>query len=155
MKIFLVLLTALLSLSACGTSMNEAPTRAADDVTDSVSTTWDKAREYTATEHKKPPKPEVNTQARYCYKSFEDVTCYNHPIPGQEERLLAFQGSHGQTGYVIEPDNRSTAPISLPPLKSVTVNPPTPIKGDDSGPKEIIFDPAELLPKELVPQKSE
>lgn len=158
MKTLLALLATAFILNGCGTSMNEAPTRAADEVGSSVNTTWNKFREITATDHKKA-KPQEYTQARYCYKSFEDITCYRKPIPGQESRLTAWQGLHGETGYVVEPpeqdDNRSKAPISLPPLKSVEVAPPTPIKGSEKSLKEIIFDPAELMPKELVPQKTE
>lgn len=156
MKRLSLVLTATLGMTACGTSMNEVPTRAADEVTGGVSTTWHKLREYTATDGKKPATPLPTSQARYCYKSLQDIICYHKPIPGQEDRLVAWQGLHGETGYIIEPgDDRSSAPVSLPPLKSETVAPAPTVKGGTSGPKEIIFDPAELMPKELVPQKSE
>ena len=144
------------ALAACA-SMSNTPEHALNSVEDNASGDWEKARSAMGVQRKKEP---VKSQPRYCYRSYQDITCYAEPIPGENDRLIAYQGSRGQTGYVLaEPHNQSTAPVSLPPLKAVNVAPlPKTAAVADSDKKqlkEILFDPAELQPKDLVPQKTE
>ncbi len=153
-----------LMLFACD-QVKDSPGRALNAVEDNTSATWNKMREYAGVPRKNE-KPVEHAQARWCYRSYQDIICYGEPIPGQEGRLVAYQGSHGQTGYVIAPphhasSNHSTAPVSLPPLKAASAgassgksDAETP-KKEEKKLKEIIFDPAELEPKELVPPKTE
>jgi hypothetical protein len=144
-----------MALAACA-SVRDTPEHALNTVEDNASGIWGKARSAMGVERKKKA---VKSQPAYCYRSYQDVTCYAEPMPGEEDRLVAYQGSRGQTGYVLaEPArNQSTAPVSLPPLKAITVAPPPKIAAAPDPAKkplkEIIFDPAELQPKDLVPQK--
>ncbi len=146
LSIFSALLTTCLALSACN-----------DDDPNSKILTWEKVRKPLGME--KAPEPASVPQTRYCYNSFQDIVCYGEPIPGQEKRLVAYQTDKGKTGYVMPSDGMDVKPtkvVELKPLKSVNVPTPTPVKGTtEQKPqlKEIIFDPAELEPKQLVPDK--
>lgn len=113
---------------------------------------------------KKPPEKRLAAEVRYCYRTYGDIICYRKPIPGEEYRLVGYQESSGATGTVIQPtllmDGGETP---LPPLTSVAVPAPPQVAGSTGAGKsasphklkEIVFDPAELEPKTLVPEKSE
>ncbi len=146
------MLCALLLLTACPAAQDSADT-ALDDVGEGTSNSYNKIREVTGLSHKQEPKP--TPQPRYCYKTFEDVVCYGAPVAGQDIRLVGYQDATGKTGYVL-PDNQNSASVAaLPPLKPVAVPMPPKVAGDSTVPKkqlkEVIFDPAELQPKQLVP----
>ena len=146
-----------ITLAACQQTQDTA-TNAYGTVGDQTGKSYDKIGEIIGL--KKPPPPKTQpAETRYCYKTYNDIICYNRPLPGEEYRLVGYQQANGKTGYVMEP-NHVTDVIStgtVKPLPSVTVGPPPPVKGTtDSGDKqlkEVIFDPAELEPKELVPDK--
>lgn len=155
-----ILLISIISLQISGCSASDTTKRALNTIEDNTSVTWNKARDLTGLGRKKPQQ-KITSQARYCYKSYEDITCYGQPIPGNENRLVAYQGNTGQTGYILPGSGRETGSVILPPLKSVNVGTPPKIADSDTVTKnkkqlkEIIFDPAELQPRELVPRKSQ
>lgn len=103
--------------------------------------------------------PSSSPQSRYCYKTFEDVICYPKPLASsQDYRMVGYQTSEGKVGYILSDSDVTNAEeakerAQLLPLKAVTVNSPPNVKADDKQLKEIIFDPAELEPKQLVPEK--
>ncbi|MEI7669036.1 MAG: hypothetical protein WCJ33_03035 [Pseudomonadota bacterium] len=192
--IFCLLITLLNSCSG----MHNGTIRSLNGVEENTKITWEKTREYLGVSDKKPKKPE-KTQERYCYHTYQDIVCYKEQIAGAESRLLAYQGTEGETGYVfsekenskqdvISKDNKKEVsaekkPVkALKPLKSVNVSTPPKIaddkekqsppnkivikkaelttnsetkKKDEKKLKEIVFDPSELQPKELVPKKIE
>jgi hypothetical protein len=147
-------LMACVALAAC-TKAQDTTSQALDTAGTETSASYNKIRDYLDVGHKeKPPEAKTAVQPRYCYHTYEDIICYAQPLPGEEYRLVGFQSSSGKTGYTLPPmpDNVTMPP--LPPLKSVAVvGPPPPVKSDDKQLKEIIFDPSELEPKELVPDK--
>lgn len=152
---FLLLCVPLLALSACGPTITDTSNRAANTVEDNVSATWDEARGLLDISRKKPAQPDPKSQPRYCYKFLQDVVCYARPVAGEEDRLVGWQDSRGHAGYVLPPSYKPDNP-ELPPLQKVTINSTPPIAAAKQQPyKEIIFDPAELQPKELVPEKAE
>ena len=149
-----------LMLSACA-QMQGTPTRTANVIEDNTSATWNEARELLGVKKKVAVKPE-KTEQRYCYKSYEDITCYEVPLAGEDSRLVAYQGSSGQTGYLIHTNIASSANNNAPlkPLDQVNVaTPPKVLAAKDPNKdkklKEIIFDPAELQPKDLVTKKTD
>ena len=141
-----------LALSACDNTRDTA-TGALDMAGNETSASYDKVRDLLGLK-KKPPQPPT-VQARYCYRTQQDIICYGKPIPGFEERLVAYQTTNGGTGYTIEPTPVMNDSGELSPLKSVSVKSPPMVKADTSPLKEVIFDPADLEPKELVPEKQE
>lgn len=89
-------------LSGCMKAQDNS-VRVLDSVEKETATSWQKMRDYLDLSGKPPEKHRrPSLQPRYCYKTYEDVVCYASPIPGQEERLLAFQAA-GKVGYVVEP----------------------------------------------------
>jgi hypothetical protein len=203
-NIFFLIFLPLL-LAACD-SVKDTPGRVLDNVEANTSATWNKAREYLGVGHKLNT-PKDNTQPRYCYRAFEDITCYSQPIATDANRLVAYQTKSGQTGYVIHKpapakaeaapadkkktaDKKKPAPTAKKPAakktkkdtkkdskegatgintadqkdakdsadaakadtQKDTVDAPAQ-KKEEKQLKEIIFDPAELQPKELVPAK--
>jgi hypothetical protein len=148
-----------LALTACQDTITDTSYKAANTVEDNASLTWNKARNVLDLKRNPPPIPPTpKTQPRYCYNFWEDIVCYAQPIEGEESRLVSWQGSAGQTGYVLpteKPKKEETDDDKkLTPLKPVDVGAPPPIT-ESKKLKEIFFDPAELDPKELVPQKTE
>lgn len=156
-----------LLLAACSGQASNDVDHGLDAVEDNAAATWTKARNISGFPQRQPkPKPPV-TQARYCYKALEDILCYGEPLPGAADRLVAYQGSAGQTGYVLverkhhKNKEDSSGEIQLIPEVPNTSAPlapaaePQPATGNPKKLKEIFFDPEELQPKELVPQKSE
>ncbi len=145
----------LLAATAC-TKAQDTTTQALDTVGNETSASYNKIRDDLDLGSKPKPKPQPKAQPRYCYHTYEDVICYSKPLPGEEYRLTGFQTSTGKSGYTMDPevipgDDLDAEP---PPLKSVTVPPPPAVKGTgDTQLKEVIFDPAELQPRELVPDK--
>jgi len=146
---------ACLPLAACA-DVKDTASQGLDTVGTETSASVNKMRNYLGIGHAPKPVAVKDAQSRYCYKTYQDIICYSRPLPGEEYRLVGFQTAAGKTGYVLSPAMMPEGEgDALPPLKSVTVIPPPPIKGDDGGKqlKEIIFDPSELQPKELVPDK--
>ena len=169
-----------LALSGC-MKAQDSTSRALDTVGNETSSSYNKMRDYLDLGHKpKPVPPQRQIPPRYCYKTYEDVLCYSQPIAGEEYRLTGFQTATGKTGYTLPPTVTTPAeavvapppqmvvmpggnPVSgeLPPLKSVTVLSVPPVKAVATPPearkqmKEVIFDPAEWQPKDLVPPKPE
>ena len=144
-------------ISAC-TQMQGTPTRTANIIEDNTAATWNKTREILGVQKKVVEKPE-KTEQRYCYKNYDDITCYEVPLAGEDNRLVAYQGSYGQTGYIIHSNiaNSNNNTLPLKPLDQVNVATPPKVLGnnDNKKLKEIIFDPAELQPKDLVIKKAE
>lgn len=143
-------------LMACAGATDTA-SGALDTAGNETSSSYTKMREMMGLQAKKAPRPVDSIQPRYCYKTYEDIVCYGKPVPGYEERLVAYQNKHGGTGYTLDPMPVTDDNPPLPTLKAVDVPTPTPAASDaeKSQLKEIIFDPAELEPKELVPDKQE
>lgn len=150
--------TLLLALCACQDTITDTSYKAANTVEDNASLTWNKARDILDLRRNPPPMPPTpRSQSRYCYNFFEDIVCYAQPIPGEENRLIAYQGNTGQTGYVLpaakyKDAKDSSAPATEKPADTTPLPPPI---SNSSKLKEIFFDPAELEPKELVPPKPE
>jgi len=155
-KIFIAV--ACLLLATC-TKIQNTATQELDTAGDEASASYNKVRNILDVPRKPPKPPADRAQPRYCYKTYEDVICYARPIPGEEERLVGYQTSSGKTGYTMSPprvkQDKSTDDTTLG--KSVAIS-PLPVPKDDKAKddkqlKEIIFDPSELEPKELVPDK--
>lgn len=65
--------------------------RVLDNVRDQTKKTAMKMREWwlePLPEQKVPPVP-----PSYCYKVFQDITCYRQPLPGKSHQLVGYQGS--------------------------------------------------------------
>jgi hypothetical protein len=146
-----------LTLAAC-TKAQDTSTQALDTVGNETSASYNKMRDALDLNDKPKPRPKKIAQPRYCYKTYEDIICYARPLPGEEYRLVGYQSSTGKAGYTLPPTapaqdpSESVSPSSMP----ITPMPTTPGKEkDDSQLKEIIFDPSELEPKELVPDKQQ
>ena len=149
----ITLLVGCLLLGAC-TKAQDSTSQALDTAGTETSASYDKMRNYLDVGHKPKPVPVKGAQPRYCYHTYEDIICYSKPLPGEEYRLVGFQNSAGKTGYTLPQETAPEDADPLPPLKSLDVGPPPAIKADTAPQlKEIIFDPAELQPKELVPDK--
>ncbi|HEU5048313.1 MAG TPA: hypothetical protein VFT64_10790 [Rickettsiales bacterium] len=151
-----------LLLAACSGQAANDVDHGLDAVEDNTAATWNKARSIAGFPERQPKPKTSNAQARYCYRALEDIICYGKPIPGQEDRLIAYQGSHGQTGYILPEHHTDENGIELPVLESSKVAVPPAVAGTEAAPaanrpklKEIFYNPDELQPRELVPQKSE
>ena len=61
-------------------------------------------------------RPEKNTQksiaSSYCYHALQDIMCYHQPMPGWENRLVAYQGT----------DSKSPPPARMQLLPKQTVD---------------------------------
>jgi hypothetical protein len=150
--LFILALTCFM-LTGC-TKAQDTASQGLDTVGTEAGASYNKMRDLLDVGTKPKPVVAKKVQQRYCYKTYEDIICYSKLLPGEEYRLVGFQTEGGKTGYVMDPAvPGGDAEGNLPPLKTVTVTTPPTIKGDDSNLKEIIFDPAELEPRELVPEK--
>jgi hypothetical protein len=147
-------MAACVALAAC-TSAQEPASQALDTVGNETGASYNKMRGYLDLGPRpKPVQSKDVVQPRYCYHTYEDIICYSQPLPGEEYRLVAFQSASGKTGYTLPPAPTNVVMPPLPPPKPTTIGPPPPAKpNDDKQLKEIIFDPSELEPKELVPDK--
>jgi len=152
----------LLSLTSCD-SVHDGTVRSLNGVEDNTDTAWSKTREYLWLDDKNKVKkaPEVS-QPRYCYRTYQDIICYGEPLVGAENRLVAYQDAHAHAGYVLAPASQKEDTASkavLKPIKSVNVGSPPPVAGDTGAAKkqlkEIIFEPSELNPRELVPKATQ
>lgn len=187
--------------SAC-TKVQGTSKDALDKVETETATSWQKIREFLDLSSKPPVKEKSRVQPRYCYQAYHDVICYSKPLPGQENRLLAYQNTSG-TGYTIAPPGaakpkslvksspKGSEAAAMPHaegakpaeiIDSFGTVPPKAVKpADVYGPmpeapaaaapkplpatvpgkevaaprklKEITFDPSELEPKNLVPER--
>jgi hypothetical protein len=151
-------LIACLALTACA-GAKDSTSQDLDAVGNETSASYNKVRDDMGLGHKEKVVVTKEVQPRYCYKTYQDIICYSKPLPGEEYRLTGFQTASGKTGYVLpEKPVPGGNDDELPPLKTVSVGAPPAVKGegkDDSQLKEIIFDPSELEPKELVPDKQQ
>ncbi|MEI6730094.1 MAG: hypothetical protein WCL30_02450 [Pseudomonadota bacterium] len=158
MKYRTISVLALILLSACADMRNNS-VHTLDIVEDKTADSWTKIRGYMGLSKKKS---QVKSDPRYCYRTYNDIMCYDTPLQGEESRLVAYQGEGGKTGYIIT-GNEQYYSQNLAPLQSVNVgaapkilgssSPNTVKKKDNSKLKELIFDPAELQPKGLVSAK--
>jgi hypothetical protein len=155
------LLSVCILLNACS---KDTSSQTLDTIGNETSASYNKMRDMAGVSHVKPENKNKPAQNRFCYNTFNDIICYPKPIAGADYRLKGFQDSSGATGYVL-PDNYNTPLI---PLKSVDVGDAPKVLGtsslvpaakpassQDKKLKEIIFDPKELEPKDLVPAKIE
>jgi hypothetical protein len=154
MKLRFYIIVLCLLCAAC-TKVQSDATNFADTVGNETKASYDKARDLLDINRPKPPVKRGDIQPRYCYRTMNDVVCYAAPQPGQEYRLLAYQDRQGHTGYTLSYEDEHIGTPYLSPLKSVQVGPPPPVLGIAEAPKlkEITFDPSELEPKELVPER--
>jgi len=153
-----ITIAALILLSACADMRNNS-VHTLDIVEDKTADSWTKIRGYMGLSKKKPL---VKSDPRYCYRTYNDIMCYDTPLQGEESRLVAYQGEGGKTGYVIT-GNEQYYSHNLAPLQSVNVGAAPKILGsaspskvktkDNRKLKELIFDPSELQPKGLVNTK--
>lgn len=66
---------------------------AASKVRDQVKVTADKLRTWLIAPPPAKGAPHAIASS-YCYRSLQDVLCYRQPIPGWEQRLVAYQGTN-------------------------------------------------------------
>ncbi len=177
MRISVLTVSFCFMLSAC-TKVQDSTNTALNDVEKETASTWTKARNILDLNKPVVAKKAPSVPPRYCYRSMQDVICYNKPLVGQEERLLAYQDKNS-VGYVIDPPKepvakkevekpvgeskkavpdvtaeKAPAPAATPAATEKpkdSSNNGLPKKDDIKNLKEIIFDPAELEPKKLVP----
>ncbi len=144
----------------CGacTKVQDTTSSALDTVGNETSASWNELRDImdVPSKSKKPPPKDI-PQQRYCYHTYEDIICYSKPLPGEEFRMVGYQEPSGKTGYTMNLRNLPSnfgPPKAEPPVPQTS--PPaaaTPADPDKKQLKEVIFDPAELEPKTLVPDK--
>ncbi len=77
-----------------GGNVERAGSRIADNVRDQVKKTNRKVRDWWLTPLKEP-QPKVVSNS-YCYRVMQDILCYREPMPGWEQRLVAYQGTHAE-----------------------------------------------------------
>lgn len=173
-----VFLMACLCLPLAGCmKAQQSTSKAMDGIEQETSSSWHKMRQALDLEKPKPV-PSRKAQTRYCYRTYEDIVCYHKPVPGQEERLVAFQQGNS-VGYTLEPAAEPTetrkhsakskpkpkpAEAAAPAKASADALPNAPMPNapvpatkaaDTKHLKEITFDPSELEPRKLVPDKVE
>lgn len=100
----------------------------------------------------------------YCYKTLGDVSCYNHPIPGQERRLVGKQLPEPMFNSlnVPSPDDKPEPPPLLPeePSPYIAENVENPIGVEmqevppvaPKAPQGAVVPPQPSGPRELMPQ---
>lgn len=157
-RLRMLCIAACIALAACSNDVKQTTSGALDTAGAETGASYNKLREYLGVGHQaKPAEARNGEQARYCYHTYQDIICYAQPLPGEEYRLVAYQSAAGKTGYTLPPPPAGmTLPPLPPPPSSVAVASPPAVKGDSDDKKqlkEIIFDPSELQPKELVPDK--
>lgn len=70
--------------------------RIGNNVRDRIKITGRQMREWWLTPL--PPEPELTAvPPSYCYKVLQDVLCYRQVMPGWEQRLVGYQGTHAET----------------------------------------------------------
>jgi hypothetical protein len=139
------LLSLFLLLPGC-TKVQNSSKQALDDVEVNTTSTWQKIREALDLSSRPPVKEKRHVQPRYCYKAFNDVICHSQPVPGAEERLVAYQNNSG-TGYTIGPAaaNMAKKSVGKTHKASKAVHPVGTIAKNESKPFT-----AEQLPKPVM-----
>lgn len=105
-------------------------------------------------------RPEPDTA--YCYKTLGEVSCYNHPLPGQERRLVGKQVPEPMFSSlsVPMPDDKPEPPPLMPdepsPYATETVEKPIGVVMEDIPPEpaqDAVAPTAKpVAPRELMPQ---
>ncbi len=73
-------------------NVDRATTRMAGRTRDQIKRTNRKVRDWCLTPL---PQPQPNAiAASYCYRVLQDIMCYREPMPGWEQRLVAYQGTN-------------------------------------------------------------
>lgn len=81
-----------LALTACG-AVQENVYRVQEETRKEAYTVVGKIQDYLAPPNYHKPNPQEPPPS-YCYHTAVDILCYNQPLPGQEERLVGYQGIH-------------------------------------------------------------
>jgi hypothetical protein len=87
-------LVLVLGLAGC-VPVETTATKLANDLKDNVYETSYKVKEWAMTPpaDKLPPKEVANS---YCYRVLQDILCYRQSMPGWENKLVAYQGTHAK-----------------------------------------------------------
>jgi len=102
------------------------------------------------------PKPPQAIANRYCYHSLQDILCYRAPMPGAENRLVAYQGSDAEeppqaTMQLLptHPYDSSQQPASrVANASPVFIGMPPEVKGDVSQPGAPATPPMDKIPEQ-------
>ena len=82
----------MLPLAACSAPSQHAGEQLATDLRDNIYNTSERIQKWVMTKPVKPqPQP---VAATYCYSAYQDILCYRAPMPGWEDRLVAYQGTN-------------------------------------------------------------
>lgn len=151
---------AALSVSACVPAEYTAD-KMANDLKDNVYHTSDRIQQWAMT----PPVDERAPKAipaSYCYTVLQDVVCYRQPMPGWENRLVAYQGTAAQPPQpaIMQPmPIKQTDLSSLPANRAVNAKPvfvsiPADIKETDKDKEsqEVITTHEQVIDPALAPQ---
>jgi len=112
-----IVFTALIALTACTapqTALNEA-----NDMKANIYQTSGEVKDWFLTP---PPKNErVPVASTYCYKVFQDILCYRQPMPGYEDRLIAYQGTNAEPppAAMMQPLSTQESDMSKQPANRV------------------------------------
>lgn len=115
--------------------------RVLNNVRDQTKKTAMKMREWWLTPLPEPVYPALKPS--YCYKVFQDITCYRQPVPGKEHQLVGYQGDGVTNSPVaqtlalptVEKEKQlvGTPEARAKTARPVFVTPPTAIKENKSG----------------------
>lgn len=149
-------LASLLLLTGCPAA--DAAKDLANDTKDSIYETSYQIKDWAMTPPA-PPKPPLEVADTYCYRVLQDILCHRQPMPGWEDRLVGYQGTHATSPTPAQmellakrkddpsilPANRvaNAKPVftSLPPLPKETEKSTESAPAVDSS-HEILPDPA-------------
>ena len=90
------------ALAACQQTQDTA-SNAYSTVGDETGKSYNKIGELVGLKKPKPPNAPT-PQTRYCYHTYNDIICYPHPLPGEEDRMAGYQESNGKIGYLLQPN---------------------------------------------------
>ena len=95
MKLYSFFIPSCLLLGACTSTVESAKTLAEDLKTNVYETSY-KIKDWAMTPpaSNKDPKEVANA---YCYQVLQDILCYRQPMPGWENKLVGYQGTHATT----------------------------------------------------------
>lgn len=88
---FVALLFLAMGLSACDISRDSGKSIAAD-LKENALVVNDTLVQYFTKRPAPPSSAPLKTS--YCYRSFQDISCYAKPMPGQQNRLVGWQGDN-------------------------------------------------------------
>ena len=145
---------ALIALTGCSTPPAEAAKTLATNVKNDIYETSYKIHDWAMT----PPKealPPQDVATSYCYRALQDIMCYRQPMPGWENRLVAYQGTNAvppsPSQMVLLPKRKEDTSI-LPANRVASSKPvfetlPTlPKEGEKSSDSPSIDSSREILP---------